>query len=139
MYYLEVATQPVTLPPAIINMYVVNITYMHGDADHYSDTEYYRSDAAKVLEIVTFWTKWNELDWNYRCDLLRSDNQLRATIKDFGLSNPDDMVDCLFERDITCEDDFAHFDRISIFWYDKKGVKYPVNVLRQGNDHKVIL
>ncbi len=138
MYYLEVASQPVVQPHLPTNTYALNITYMHGDADHYSDTEHKRSDITEALEIVTLWMKWNELDWNYRCDLLQSDKKISATLREFGIPDPDNMIDGLFERDITNDNSFAHFDQLSIFWYDEKGIKYPVNVLT-NKDSKVII
>lgn len=134
MYTVEIGE---TVEPRLspTNTYVLNLKYMHGDADHYTDRAVEVKDFSQLVEVVTFWIKWDALDWNYRCDLLDSYDDIKHEIQEFGISNPAYFIDNFFEYDVICHEcgRFAHFNDLEIFWYNDQGIKHYVRVRDDNN------
>jgi hypothetical protein len=111
--------------PSYENMYELNVTYMHGDAD--GDTErtiHYGMDEEERLKQDLLIIDGLE-DGEYLED------QAAEILAANGIEDPDNQIaegfsDEFYEGDITCEGNGAPISGIELFFYDAKGVKHEV-------------
>lgn len=133
------------------SVFVAEVTFMSGDADHYDHEEIILgAEAQDVEQFLDLVTKMRALDHYYRpgeteerrnygypnhkqpgeegyVDLLVN-TERAAFIKFFGAS--DDLEEEWLDewpRDVTYDDIYQGFDGASIFWYDENGEKFTVD------------
>ncbi len=116
------------------NTYCVVITYMHGDADHYTKQTFnfpvgdINHKGISIQDIIYIINEWSKIGWNKRCDLLCSSGQLQDWF--IGIGYPDsDVVHDIFEHDVTNHNTLAHIDDCNISWFDHSGIEHDVVVI----------
>lgn len=113
---IEIADKAIS---AIKDVFVLEVQYMHGDADHYTNDEYHYIDHTLLLEHANF---------------------LEVCKKKFshGMGGNDGYWDVpgyelygedYIPRDNECCNGHASVESFKAYWIDSKGNKYVVNFI----------
>lgn len=114
--------------PTIKDVFRINVSFMHGDADHYSDEtfDFPTSDLDTFLKFLKLYQNLKGGYWG--------DDTVQELIQTLGIANNgDDIWEVMLDyvpRDVTGGDDYypAHVRNISVTYFDSSGVEREVKL-----------
>jgi len=135
--------------PKNINTYVLQATFMHGDADAYITEEAKIPKQEEVLlgEMVVVLQKMLNLPWNNAREAYEMIPEFKLFFSDeylgpldgepaydktwpeevtYELWNKNNLYSFVWPRDVTYNDILARLDGFKVFYYDNNGIKYEV-------------
>jgi hypothetical protein len=104
--------------PVPINMYMLEVHIVHGDADLYQTIHFDTPSQEKAIEYIALFD-----------DMLAAYPHGRDTSEEDSYRNVEGFEGLLSEdwpRDVTCEDTEASIDGYKVYWYNPLGVKHEV-------------
>lgn len=112
------------------NTYTVKVTYMHGDADGYTNHTYqYPPNKIEQLKLDLIGLNIPELDYGEGTDI----DAVSAAYEAYGVDNPESAAekfdDRFVEYDIQSEGSRAQRQKVEVLFYDENAI--PHNVIWQ--------
>lgn len=113
----------------------IEVTWMHGDADHYT-SELILGDRERLDGFYEFVDAWYAMQNNARCDMLRKGRPTELpgwwafvhvdSKEEYEEDEHPEWYDDCWPLDVTCSWYPASFYAYEVFYYDEDGVKYKV-------------
>lgn len=105
------------------NMFELCVTYMHGDADHYTKDKYYygKGEEKKVLEHINF----------LAACMAKFPHGMGGNDGYWDVPGYEEYGEDAIPRDNECCDGHATVEEVEVFWFNDEGKQFLVTAVEE--------